>query len=182
MKQAVADRVVIAPMRRRHLRGVVAIEERTNPRPWSHGLFAGELRLPNSRIYVVALDDHVVVGYGGVMLQGDEAHVTNIAVAPERHREGIASRLLLVLMRACLRAEVDDVTLEVRASNRGAQELYRRFGFAPGGVRPNYYAEVNEDALIMWATDIGNAAGLARLDEIEAHLRAPLRVEGVGDG
>jgi ribosomal-protein-alanine N-acetyltransferase len=172
------DRVVIAPMRRRHLRGVVAIEERTNPRPWSYGLFAGELRLPHSRVYAVALDRHVVVGFGGVMLEGEEAHVTNIAVAPERHRQGIGARLMLVLMRECLRRDVRDVTLEVRASNRAAQELYRRFGFAPGGVRPNYYAEVNEDALIMWATDIGSEVGLARLEDIERGFDGPLRIEG----
>ena len=170
--------VVIEPMKRRHLRGVVAIENQTNHRAWSHGLFAGELRLMPSRYYVVALDGAVVAGFGGLMFTGHEAHLTNIAVDPERHRRGIATRMMLVLMRACVERGVDDLTLEVRVTNRGAQELYRQFGFAPGGVRPNYYSDLGEDALIMWANDIGTERALRRFDAIESGLPTPLRTEG----
>ncbi len=160
--------VTIEAMRRRHLRGVVAIEERTNHRPWSHRLFAGELRMPTSRIYLVAMSGHEVLGYCGLMLVGDEAHVTNVAVHPDHRRRGIARRLLVRMLREAIDREIDAVTLEVRASNTAAQELYRGFGFAPGGVRPNYYSDVGEDALIMWAHDIGGRAGLARLDAADA--------------
>ncbi len=170
--------VVIAPMRRRHLRGVVQIEQQTNHRPWSHGLFAGELRMPSSRFYVVALSGSVVVGFGGVMLTTAEAHVTNVAVDPAHHRQGIGTRLMAVLMRGCIERDIDDVTLEVRVSNRGAQELYRGFGFAPGGIRPNYYADIGEDALIMWAHDLRSASYGQRLDALITGLGDELRTDG----
>lgn len=170
--------VVISPMRRRHLRGVVRIEEQTNHRPWSLNLFAGELKLPESRCYVVALDRSVVVGFGGVMLTGHEAHVTNIAVDPVHHRRGIGTRVLLVLVEACRSVGVEDLTLEVRVSNHGAQELYRRFGFVPGGIRPKYYADIGEDALIMWAHGLLTPEYQARIDEITASLDPPLQTVG----
>jgi ribosomal-protein-alanine N-acetyltransferase len=173
-----AGRVVIAPMRRRHLRGVVAIENRVNTRPWSQALFAGELRLPESRRYVVALDGAVVVGFGGVMYTGYEAHVTNVAVDPDRRREQIATRLLLTLFDDCRARGVQDVTLEVRMSNAAAQGLYHEFGFAPGGVRPKYYVDVGEDALIMWAHDLDSQEMARRLARIEATLSSPLVLSG----
>lgn len=170
--------VLIAPMRRRHLRGVIEIEKQTNHRPWSHNLFAGELRMPSSRFYVVALLGSVVVGFGGVMLTTVEAHVTNVAVHPEHHRRGIGTRLMLVLMRGCIDREVDDITLEVRLGNRAGQELYRRFGFAPGGIRPNYYADIGEDALIMWAHDLRGQDMTRRLAAIEEGLDGKLWTDG----
>lgn len=170
--------IVVTPMRRRHLRGVVQIEQQTNHRPWSHGLFAGELRMPTSRFYLVALSGSCVVGFGGVMLTTAEAHVTNLAVDPEQHRRGIGTRLMLVLMRGCVEREIDDVTLEVRLTNRAAQELYRRFGFAPGGIRPNYYEDISEDALIMWAHDLRTEPFAARLDAIERDLDGQLWTDG----
>ena len=173
------DTVVIAPMRRRHLRGVLAIEERTNHRPWSLGLFMGELRMPTSRWYVVALDGHEVVGYCGLMVTADEGHITNVAVHPDRRRCGIATRMMVVTMRRAAELDLHGVTLEVRMSNAAAQELYRGFGFAPGGIRRNYYADVNEDALIMWAHDTADAAASERLVAIEDGLGAPLRTEGI---
>ena len=171
--------VRIAPMRRRHLRGVMAIEQRTNQRPWSLGLFMGELRMPTSRYYVVALDGHEVVGFCGLMVTADEGHITNIAVHPDRRRtvdrspDDAGDDAPGDRARSCT-----GVTLEVRMSNTAAQELYRRFGFVPGGIRRNYYAEVGEDALIMWAHELDTEAYAERLAAIEAGLPAPLRTEG----
>jgi ribosomal-protein-alanine N-acetyltransferase len=175
---AVEAPIVVTPMRRRHLRGVVQIEQQTNHRPWSHGLFAGELRLPTSRLYLVALSGSVVLGFGGAMFTGYEAHITNVAVDPAHHRRQIGTRLMLVLLRGCASRGVEDVTLEVRATNRAAQELYRRFGFAPGGIRPNYYADLGEDALIMWAHDIREDRYGQRLDELESKLATKLWTDG----
>jgi ribosomal-protein-alanine N-acetyltransferase len=177
-----SGRVVIAPMRRRHLRGVVAIENRVNTRPWSQSLFAGELRLPESRRYVVALDGAVVVGFGGAMYTGFEAHVTNVAVDPDRRREQIATRLMLTLFDDCRARGVEDVTLEVRMSNVAAQGLYHDFGFAPGGVRPKYYVDVGEDALIMWAHDVTSPEMARRLARIEGSLSSPLVRSGFDVG
>ena len=168
------DGVVVVPMRRRHLRGVVDIEERTNHRPWSLTLFQGELRQPTSRRYVVALDGYRVVGFAGLMLTGFEGHITNVAVDPDARRRHIATRMLLVLFREAIALGLEDLTLEVRVTNRAAQELYRRFGFVPGGVRPNYYSDIKEDALIMWAHGIGTDEGAARLDELTSSLPVAL--------
>jgi ribosomal-protein-alanine N-acetyltransferase len=173
------DAIVVAPMRRRHLRGVMAIEERTNHRPWSMGLFMGELRMPTSRSYVVALDGHEVAGFCGLMLTGDEGHITNIAVHPDRRRRAIAARLMLVTMRRAVELGLCSITLEVRMSNTAAQELYRRFGFAPGGIRRNYYQDVGEDGLIMWAHDIDTDDYADRLAGIQETLPSPLRTEGI---
>ncbi len=165
---------VVAPMRRRHLRGVVAIERDANPRPWSQRLFAGELRMPTSRLYLVALQDHRVVGYAGLMTTLDEGHVTNVAVHRDHRRQHVATMLLLVLMRRAVERGVVDMTLEVRTSNAAARELYRRFGFAPGGVRKGYYQDTGEDALIMWAHGIDQSDQADRLAGLEAALPVPL--------
>lgn len=176
------DGVVITPMRRRHLRGVVDLERRTSHRPWTHSLFQTELRMPTTRVYVVARRAHRVLGFAGLMLNPDEGHITNVVVEPDERRAGIAARMLLVLTRAAIARGLDALTLEVRMSNRGAQELYRRFGFAPGGVRPNYYSDPREDALIMWAHHIGGPEGTGRLERIEAGLPWALVQEVLVDG
>jgi ribosomal protein S18 acetylase RimI-like enzyme len=84
------------------------------------------------------------------MVFGDEAHVTNIAVDPDAHRRKVASRLLFALVTEARRRGATACTLEVRVANHAAQGLYHQFGFAPVGIRKNYYAETGEDALIMW--------------------------------
>jgi ribosomal-protein-alanine N-acetyltransferase len=159
--------VVLSPMRRRHLRSVLRIEALVYPRPWSLSLFMSELALRTSRAYVVARLDGVVAGYAGMMLAGDDAHVTTIAVDPEWHRYKIGTRLLLHLVREAIGRNAHHVTLEVRVSNQPAQALYRLFGFRPAGVRKNYYAETNEDALVMWADDVDQPEYTRRLARIE---------------
>ena len=146
--------VVITPMRRRHVRAVLRIEEQVYPRPWTSALFLSELALRSTRAYFVARVGREVVGYAGVMISFEDAHVTTIAVDPAWHRHGIGTRLLVALARESLVRGAQHMTLEVRVTNSGAQDLYRRFGFAPVGVRKNYYPETNEDALVMWVHDI----------------------------
>lgn len=163
--------VHIVPMRRRHLRSVLRIEAETHPRPWSLSLFMSEMALRTSRAYYVARVDGLVVGYVGLMMSGDEGHVTTVAVDPVWHRRKIGTRLMLVAAREAVHRGAAALTLEVRMSNAGAQELYRQFGFRPAGVRKNYYVETNEDALIMWAEDVNEPAYASRLDGIEAGLR-----------
>lgn len=162
--------IEVEPMRRRHLRAVLRIEQHANPRPWSMALFASELRYRESRVYLVARDSTSVVGFAGLMIVGGDGHVTNIGVDRARRREGIATRLLLDLAGRAVAEGVDALTLEVRVSNEAAQGLYRRFGFAPAGVRKRYYADTNEDALIMWANDIDTPEYSARLRDLERSL------------
>jgi ribosomal-protein-alanine N-acetyltransferase len=168
----------ITPMRRRHLRGVLRIEQEVYPRPWSYGLYLGELALRGPRVYVVARAGHRVVGYGGLMLVGEDAHITTLAVDPELHGQRLGTRILLVLADLARDNAVDHLTLEVRMGNEPGKALYRRFGFAPAGIRKNYYAEVGEDALVMWAHDISTPAYDQRLDAIRASLPWPTRLEG----
>lgn len=146
--------VYVVPMRRRHLRSVLRIEALVYPRPWSHSLFLSELALRGSRAYFVARVGRDVVGYAGLMISGDDAHITTIGVDPAQHRHKIGTRLLLVLTREALARGARHMTLEVRLSNHAAQDMYRRFGFGPVGVRKNYYQETNEDALVMWVHEI----------------------------
>ena len=171
--------IVITPMRRRHLRQVLRIDHAVYPRPWTLGLYLGELATTEGRSYLVARDGTSVVGYAGLMVIVDDAHVTTVAVAPSHQHQGIGTRLLLVLLRDAIALGAARITLEVRASNRGAQALYSRFGFAPSGVRKAYYVDNREDAVIMWALDVRGAEYAARLGRIEASLPTPTVLQGV---
>lgn len=165
--------VVIGPMRRRHLRGVLRIEQQVYPRPWSMGLFMSELAYEGSRAYVVARIGTSIVGYGGLMLVADDGHITTIAVDPRWQRHRLGTRLLLTLARTAVDRGAKNLTLEVRVSNDAAQGLYRSFGFAPAGIRKGYYVETNEDALIMWANDVDTPEYAERLDRLARTLPVP---------
>jgi ribosomal-protein-alanine N-acetyltransferase len=154
--------VHVLPMRRRHLRSVVRIEAQVYPRPWTHSLFVSELALRSSRAYYIAKVGREVVGYAGLMMSLTDGHVTTIAVDPAWHRHGVGTRLLLGLAREGIARDATALTLEVRLSNRGAQELYKRFGFTAVGVRKGYYADTGEDALVMWSYHV-NEPEYARL-------------------
>lgn len=171
--------LVITPMRRRHLRGVLRIEHQVYPRPWSLGLYMGELALLTTRVYLVARNGSAVVGYCGLMIVDTDGHITTIAVDPARQRRQVATRLLLWLVRAAADRGVERLTLEVRMSNTAAQDLYRGFGFEAAGARKAYYADNREDALVMWAHDIDTPAYRDRLAAIEAGVRGSTAVEGV---
>ncbi len=160
-----APELEIQRMRRRHLKGVMAIERQVYPRPWSPNLFLAEMNETRDRLYLVARVDRDVVGYGGLMVSGDEGHVTTIAVDPEHHRRKVGTRLLFELIHGAMRMGATAVSLEVRVTNWGAQRMYGRFGFRPVGIRKNYYQETNEDALIMWTDDIRTREYARLLDQ-----------------
>ncbi len=159
--------VQVIQMRRRHVRGVLRIENQVYPRPWTMSLFLSELALRSSRGYFVARIGRQVVGYAGVMLSNGDGHITTIAVDPSWQHHGVGTRLMLAIIREAIERGARNLTLEVRMANEGAQALYRRFGFAPVGTRRNYYAETNEDALVMWVHDVDRAEYTQRIDEIE---------------
>jgi ribosomal-protein-alanine N-acetyltransferase len=158
--------VVLGPLRRRHLRGVMKIEQQVYPRPWSMGLFMSELGYRTGRVYLVARVGAKVVGYAGLMLVPDDGHVTTIAVDPAWHGKGIGTRLLHTLARAGVERGAKHLTLEVRVGNEAALALYRNFGFAPAGIRKGYYQETGEDAIVMWAHDVDEPAYLERIDAL----------------
>lgn len=151
--------MVIRPFTEGDIEAAVALESACQPKPWTAGVFSNELEAPD-RVYLVA-DDQGLVGFGGLMIIGDEAHVTNLLVDPERRGEGIGRRLLVSLIAAAVTAGARHLTLEVRSGNDTARSLYASVGLAPVGVRPKYYGE--EDALIYWAHDIDSPSFRERL-------------------
>ena len=147
--------VRVEPMRRRHLRQVMPIEEQVYPRPWTIGIFQSELdnMRAGERDYLVAKARGAVLGYGGLLYSLEDAHITNVAVDPRWHRHGIGRILMFAVVDTARRHGASNLSLEVRVSNVGAQALYAQFGMTAEGVRPKYYENV-EDAIIMWRRGI----------------------------
>lgn len=161
------ETVVIRPMVADDLEAVVALEAATYREPWSAAVWEDELRQPN-RVYLSADLDGNVVGYGGMMIIGDDAHVTTVVSDPDHAVPKLGTRLMLELVERAIAGGAGHLTLEVRTSNTRAQALYRKFGMAPVGVRKNYYR--GEDALIMWVHDIDGDDYRERLGRIREEV------------
>lgn len=143
--------VEIEPMRVRDLDAVLAIERVSFPTPWSRYAYLSELLENDQAHYVVArTSDGKVAGYLGMWMIVDEGHITTIAVHPAYRGRGVGRQLLAaaeIIARAHGGARL---TLEVRVSNYIAHGLYQKFGYVDVGIRPGYYRDNNEDAIIMW--------------------------------
>lgn len=161
----------LRPMLTDDITNALRIERQCSSQPWTEGIFRDELREP-SRSYTVATFGELVVGFCGLMINLEEGHITNIATDPSHRRNGIATMLLLQATRTAIARSVNAMTLEVRVSNTAARKLYARFGYAPAGVRPKYYADNSEDALILWAHDVDTAEYGVRLAGISSQLAA----------
>lgn len=133
---------------------VVEIEREAFTTPWSREAFMAEVNKNKLAKYMVAEVDGRVVGFGGMWLILNEAHITNIAVKEEYRGMGVGKRILESLIYYCALKNIDSMTLEVRKSNMVAQKLYRKYGFVEYGVRSNYYKDNGEDAIVMWRTNI----------------------------
>jgi ribosomal-protein-alanine N-acetyltransferase len=129
------------------LPAVISVERRSFPAPWSLAMFVLELSKP-SGICLAATAGEELAGYLVCSRYDRVWHLMNVAVAPERRRQGIASRLIERLIAEAGREL--PFTLEVRVSNRDAIAMYEKLGFRSAGVRPRYYQDNGEDALIMW--------------------------------
>ena len=145
----------------------VALEQSVYPEPWTEGVFSDELSQPN-RTYLAAVEGDELIGYAGMMVVFEDAHVTTVSVSPDARGIGVGKRMMLLLVEAAIAAEAEHLTLEVRMSNESAQALYRKFGLAPVGVRKDYY--LDEDALIMWANDINEPEYRERLEMIREEM------------
>jgi [ribosomal protein S18]-alanine N-acetyltransferase len=133
---------------------IVAIERGSFPTPWSANIFRSEITSPISRMLVARVDRDAggwVAGYLVYWRVVDETHLHNIAVRRDMRRQGIASRLLGEAVLSLRSEGARWLTLEVRRSNLAAQRFYEKFGFSVRGIRPGYYTDTREDALIMWA-------------------------------
>ena len=151
MRRDFSHDIEIEEMREADLDEVMEIEKRSFVAPWSKNLFVGTLSFPLSFNLVARKKvDKRIVGYANFYLIKDEVQILNIAIAPESRRMGYASGLLghaIAMLRARGGTEF---FLEVREGNAHAIELYRKLGFRKVGRRRRYYAETNEDALVMY--------------------------------
>lgn len=142
--------ITIRPFQVDDIPEAVALEEANQPSPWTERIFVDELAA-EGRTYLAAETDHLV-GFAGVLVVDESAHVTNLLVEPESRGRGVGRKLMTALMEAARGAGAKHLTLEVRSENQAARALYASLGMAPVGVRPGYYGD--DDALIMWAHDI----------------------------
>jgi len=151
-----ALKVLIEPLEEKDVNEIMAIERTAFLNHWPESAFINELQKNQLAHYIVARHDGMLVGYAGLWIVIDEAHITTVAVHPDYRRKKIAEQLVHQLLSMAVAKEARWATLEVRESNEAAQTLYKKFGFAPAGIRKNYYMEENENAVIMWA---GNLRG-----------------------
>ncbi len=136
---------------RRDISELLFIEESQFPEPWTRRILLDEISNTETRRYTVAVQNKRIIGYLGVMFVLDELHINTIGTLPGEEGRGIASSLLDDAWADAKVRGLKRATLEVAVSNERAIALYYRYGFAPVGVRKNYYEQINEDALILWA-------------------------------
>lgn len=136
---------------------MLRIEQRSNPVPWSRQLFAKELERREGAT-IVATDGDEVVGFLACAGQGDAWHILNVTVDPDHRRRGLGGMLVDGIISLLDGRPYDRYTLEVRVSNDAAIRLYRGRSFVDSGVRPRYYSDNREDALIMWREPGGGDA------------------------
>src|SRR5689334_1291812 len=142
-------KLVIEPMRLEDLEEVHRIERASFTTPWPPNAYRSELMTNRLASYLVGRVDGRIVAYGGMWLMVDEAHITTFAVHPGWRRQRVGERLLLAFLDLARDRHAREATLEVRLSNLAARRLYEKYGFRPVGLRPRYYSDNNEDALIM---------------------------------
>lgn len=133
-----------------HIEDIIEVENLSFKIPWSRQSIMDEFIHNEAAVYFCALSDSKAIGYAGMWQICDEGHITNIAVHPEFRRSGVGSLLIESLLEEAGKRSLTALTLEVRKSNFSAQSIYRKYGFKEGGLRKAYYADNNEDALIMW--------------------------------
>lgn len=144
------ESIIVRQMELGDIDSVLDIEENSFSIPWTRNAFVTELKKNKLAKYCVVVVDGNVAAYGGMWLVVDEAHITNIAVHPKYRGKGIGKKIVEGLISEGQKINIYRMTLEVRRSNLTAQGLYRKLGFAPCGIRPGYYQDNGEDALIMW--------------------------------
>jgi ribosomal-protein-alanine N-acetyltransferase len=122
-----------------------------------------------------------LIGFAGMWLAFDEAHVTTIGVDPALRGQGLGELLLLCMVDEAISRGANWLTLEVRVSNVAAQTLYRKYGFTVHGTRKRYYSDNNEDALIMWSRSLSDPSVRADIDRRRDELARRLASEVDGN-
>lgn len=162
----------IEPMSVADLPDVHRIEHLSFSVPWPDDAYRTELTGNRLASYLVVRAAAGLVGYGGIWMMVDEAHITTFAVDPAWRRQRLGATLLIALIDVALARGAREATLEVRLSNVPARRLYEQFGFRPVGLRPRYYSDNGEDALIMTTPQLQGPAMQSLLAERRAALAA----------
>jgi [ribosomal protein S18]-alanine N-acetyltransferase len=171
----------IRPMTIADLPAIHLIERASFSTPWPPQAYRQELETNRLAQYLVASLGDEIVAYGGLWLMVDEAHVTTFAVHPRFRRRRIGERLLLALLDLSLDRHAREATLEVRLSNLAARRLYEKYGFRPVGIRPRYYSDNQEDALIMTTEPLALPAMRDRIGRLRAAVDASPPPAAAGD-
>ena len=172
----------VEPMTLDDIPAVHTIERASFFVPWPDDAYRNELVTNRLASYVVARAGDELVGFAGLWVMVDEAHVTTFAVDPRWRRRGVGERLLLSLIDIAMARRAREATLEVRLSNVPARRLYEKFGFRPVGIRPRYYSDNGEDALIMTTDPLDTPSLQARLAGIRDALDArPVDPDSIPD-
>jgi len=166
------------------LPAVHAIEQSSFTAPWPPHAYRSELESNRLAHYLVARAGDTVAAYGGMWLMVDEAHITTFAVHPGWRRQRIGERLLLAFLDVAVDQGAHEATLEVRLSNLAARRLYEKFGFRPVGLRPRYYSDNGEDALIMTTEPLAEPSMRERVARLRAAIDAapPPQKQPIAEG
>jgi ribosomal-protein-alanine N-acetyltransferase len=139
----------LGPMQAGDLDAVQRIERASFTTPWPAYAYRQEIETNRLAHYIVARAGDDIVGFAGMWMMVDQAHITTFAVDPKWRRKGIGSQMVVALLQMARPLGARQATLEVRLSNLAARHLYEKFSFRPVGIRPRYYSDNGEDALIM---------------------------------
>jgi ribosomal-protein-alanine N-acetyltransferase len=175
-------RIVLDRMKVEDLPAVHVIERESFSTPWPAHAYRNELETNRLAHYIVARCGDEIVGFAGMWLLVDEAHVTTFATRRAWRRQGIGERLLLALLDLSAARGAHEATLEVRPSNMPARRLYEKYGFKNVGVRTRYYSDNNEDALIMTTDSLDGRSMRERIAELRAAVAARPDIELDDDG
>lgn len=161
-------RATIRLMTPRDLDAVWELEKRCFPTPWSREMIEHHAFYnPSTRYYVAELQSDIV-GYIGIYLAADEGHIVTLAVSGRYRRRKIGSQLLIAALMAARNDGAKTVVLEYRISNKAAERMYAKFGFEPIAVRPNYYRDTGEDAIVMALRGLDTMTFLNRIENIRS--------------
>ncbi len=156
-------------MRQEDVPAVMVIERECFTVPWRESAYITELS-NRSAYYITAWIGDEIVGYGGMWVIMDEAHITTLGVAKNCRGHKIGEQVLIAMLEEAMRHKARRATLEVRESNAVAQNLYRKYGFQPAAIRRGYYTDNHENAIVMWVDNLGGIAFNSRFEELKGHL------------
>ena len=173
--------IEIRQMQREDVPRVMEIERECFPTPWHESAYLTEVT-NRSAYYIVACKDSRIVGFAGMWVIVDEAHITTLGVARDSRGLKIGELLLTALLDEAMRRHARRATLEVRQSNEVAQNLYHKYGFAPAAIRRGYYTDNNENAIVMWIDNMTTAVFIEKYRVLKQRLLVEINgasVEGV---